>query len=104
MSKLFDMFVGEYVRFIMKRDEKGNIQDDKGNIRLLQQAMTVQGYLFEEDDDYFYLAYQPNAEYISIAVTKKEIVTTELIDPTEDENKMAQMLDDSVGPEDSGVN
>lgn len=104
MSKIFKIFCGDYVRLTLKRDSKGNIEDGRGNIKLLQTEMQVQGYLADEDDDYFYLSYSSEMEFLSMAVSRKEVVTLELCDPSDENNEMAELLDQSVGPEDTGVN
>lgn len=104
MSKIYDIFLEEYVILTLNRDSKGNVQDERGNIKLLQQEMQVKGYLFDEDDDYFFLSYEPDGEFISLAVQKKQVVTMELCNPNEEEDQMAQDLDESVGPNDTGVN
>ena len=104
MSKIFDMFVGSFVRLTLKKDNKDSIMHNN-TIKSVASSYVIQGYLVDEDDEYFFLSYDdvisnPNA-CINVAVDRPEVLMMELADPEED---MAQMLNESVDASDTGVN
>lgn len=103
-SKILNTFLGEYVRITLKKDDKLTVQDSRGNYKVVQQASIVEGFLVDECDEYFYLVYEPMIDVISVVISRKELLKMELCDPNEEENHMAEILNQSVGPEDTGVN
>lgn len=101
MSKIFETFVGEPIRVTLKKDDKGTVQDPRGNFKLIQSSFMIQGFLVDECDDYFYLAYNSDAELINIAILRSDVLTIELFDPNEED---AQLLDSAVDESDTGMN
>lgn len=81
-EKLFKLFDGEYVRFVLDMEIDQPLQFGP-NVTLVQIPFTVDGYLFDEDDDYYFLSGDINSENINHAVRKEYIIHVEAIDPSE---------------------
>lgn len=101
---LFSTFCGEYVRLMLNKDDKQTI-NHSGVIKMVQNPFVLQGFLLDEDDDYFYIGYSPDV--ISSAILKKQVVVMELCEEEDEEaEELKNILDESVDvPEDeNGVN
>ena len=83
MSRLFEIFSGEYVRITLTRNSKQTIEH-KGAIKTVESPMVVEGYFTEEDDDHLYLGIQPGQ--IQAVVIRELFGTMEIIDPNEEQD------------------
>jgi hypothetical protein len=72
----FLSFIGEYVTIILKREAKVLHQTEEGYIEETV-PMTVNGYLLDMDDEYYFIGESPNN--ISRAILKKEVVYIEIV-------------------------
>lgn len=80
MSRIFELFTSEYVRITLIKNHKQTIEH-KGAIKAVESPMIVEGYLTEEDDDYFFLGIQPGS--IHAAVARDQMSTMEICEPSD---------------------
>lgn len=81
-ERLFQLFASEYVRFVLDMEIDQPLQVGT-SLTMVQIPFTVDGYLVDEDDDYFFLSGDPQAENINHAIRKDYIIHVESLDPSE---------------------
>lgn len=97
---LFELFCGEFVRLLLIKDSKQTVEHG-GTIKTIQQPLTIEGFLIEADDDYYYLGLSP--QVISKAIHKSQIVQIEIINPTKEEDELLNEIVD-VPDSENGIN
>lgn len=97
MSKIFEIFTGEYVRITLIKNLKQSIEHG-GTLKVIESPKEIEGYLTDECDDFYYLGLEP--PHIHIAVNKKEVSTFEFTDPSGAKDDILKDFMDS--PEKSG--
>lgn len=100
MSKIFECFTGEFVTVLLNKDDKNSVNLGN-NIKSVQSPMVIGGFLIEEDDEYFFMGYDP--DLICIAVKRNQVVVMEIVDQNAE---IAHQLDDAVETplDDTGIN
>lgn len=98
MSRIFDIFSGDFVVLTLTKNRRQSIEHG-GGLKVIEQPTEISGYLIEEDDTYFYLGSDPGVP--QIAVNRTQVSTLEIGDPNaSDEELMNEILADF--PEDKG--
>lgn len=80
MSRVFELFTGEFVRITLIRNHKQSVEH-RGALKVIESPMIVEGYLTDEDTKYFFLGAETGT--IAVAVDKNQMSTMEIVDPNE---------------------
>jgi hypothetical protein len=103
-NRVFENFAGEYITILLNKDTKQTIEID-GRLQIIQSPALIQGYLIDEDDEYYYIGH--NESSFNQVVNKRYIVHIELGNSeTEEEQQDLELLDSlvDVPDEDTGIN
>lgn len=68
-NKLFHIFAGVYVEFVLKNLKGAQVMEDGGRV---EGSVILSGYLLDEDQDYYYLG--ETQEDISQAIKKEDVI------------------------------
>lgn len=93
---LFEVFAGELVAMLIKVNVERTKQSAKG-VELIKAPLSVNGYLTDEDDYYFYLGSEPNK--YEQAVKKDEVLHVELYQEVDE-----QLIGSTAPENDNGYN
>lgn len=94
----FNIFVGEFVELTTKLYIKAMIDSDEGHT-VQEMPVTIQGYLLDQDEKYFYIGDGPGA--IETAV---EIPTVAAITIVKQKGPLDQIFDSMPNPSDEEMN
>lgn len=79
-DKFYEIFVGEYMQFIMDATQHSSIvEEETGQVISQESPMTVSGYLLEHDSHHYYLGVSPLA--VSHAIRKNSYFLATISDP-----------------------
>lgn len=99
IDMFFDIFAGEFVSITTKLQQKITQQTEE-NILQSESFLSMQGFLVEKDDLYYYIGDKPNSVLAAIKIN--EVVHIEI---TQEENVFTNILDQLDVPTDKkGVN
>lgn len=81
-DKFYDMFVGEYLQFILKHKyRKSVIDEETQSVVEVENYTTVNGYLLEYDEDHYYLG--QTALAVTHSIKKEDYFIAVISNPEE---------------------
>jgi len=101
-NRIFENFTGEHITILLNKDTRQTVEID-GRLQIIQSPALVEGYLIDEDEEFYYLG--PNPDSFNQAVNKRYIVHIEISkeETKKDVLHQLEMLLDSPD-EDTGLN
>lgn len=101
-NRVFENFAGEFVVILLNKDTKQTVEMD-GRLQIVYSPAIVEGFLIDEDDEYYYIGHSPKS--FDQVINKKYIVHIELGSEKKSKSKNS-MLDSlvSIPDEDTGFN
>lgn len=82
-NRVFENFAGEHITILLNKDTKQTVEVD-GRLQIIQSPALVEGYLIDEDDEYYYIGHTQKA--FNQVVNKRYIVHIELTNQEETQN------------------
>lgn len=74
-NRVFENFAGEFVVILLNRDTKQTVEME-GRLQVICSPAIIEGYLVDEDDEYYYVGVTPKT--FNQAINKKYIIHMEL--------------------------
>ena len=74
-NRVFENFAGEFVVILLNRDTKQTVEME-GRLQVICSPAIIEGYLVDEDDEYYYVGVTPKS--FNQAINKKYIIHMEL--------------------------
>lgn len=74
-NRVFENFAGEFVVILLNRDTKQTVEME-GRLQVICSPAIIEGYLVDEDDEYYYVGVTPKS--FNQVINKKYIIHMEL--------------------------
>jgi general stress protein 26 len=74
-NRVFESFAGEFVVILLNKDTRQTVEME-GRLQIVHSPAIIEGYLIDEDDEYYYIGHSPKS--FNQVINKKYIVHMEL--------------------------
>lgn len=74
-NRVFENFAGEFVVILLNKDTRQTIEME-GRLQIVYSPAIIEGYLIDEDDEYYYIGHSPKS--FDQVINKKYIIHMEL--------------------------
>ncbi len=98
-NRVFESFAGEYVVILLNKDTRQTVEMD-GKLQIVHSPAIIEGFLIDEDDEYYYVGHSPKA--FNQVINKKYIVHMEIGSET-DSKKTNDFLNHLVATPDEDI-
>src|ERR1041384_1974834 len=88
----FETFIGEYVEIMTNTKTTETVQHEDGTVQSGEYAMIVNGYLLDEDENYYFLG--RDSEEVTHCVKKDEVILVSISEPDMKELQVLENIGD----------
>jgi hypothetical protein len=74
-NRVFENFAGEFVVILLNKDTRQTVEME-GRLQIVHSPAIIEGYLIDEDDEYYYIGHSPKS--FNQVINKRYIVHMEL--------------------------